>query len=575
MIDRSEPTPPAAATVDLVFVLDQRPDMTDLIIAMKTSCLEKVEVLQSEGMDCRFAVIPFGRKANHIPYVLLMGDLARFKQQLTAPPPAAAAELASSASAALEQALGLEFRKDTPVLFYLISKTPCENAAELAAVGTRMDEHGITAIIQADAARKDSCRPLYQNGGRFFSMEGNDLTGPVAAAGKSASSGKGSAKAANLLARLAPDTKARDTSQLVTVKGIFALRTAPDRAQLILKLGGSQESERAVQEGLAWLARHQADDGHWSDERKCEREHPCQMVNYANQGRPVAETGLAILAFQAGGNYDFNNQKYSEQVKRGLEWLVKQQEQDGRLFGSLRSGDHDSWYQHGIGTFALAEACAVALANNQAPEPRYRNAAERAVKFMERHQYAQGGWQYALDSSRIGDSSVTGWQMLALKSALEAKIDVAPATLERLQRFFETVGDPATGQTGYQSRGFGTDLTTAVGLIFQEFLLKQSNSPFAQKAVAYLKQRATQRIGQTGDFYTLYNGTLAMFLARGDAWKQWNNAVRDAVVKRQEKNGCARGSWSDSYGRTLGTAWAVLTLEVYYRYASEDKEDAN
>jgi hypothetical protein len=112
-------------------------------------------------------------------------------------------------------------------------------------------------------------------------------------------------------------------------------------------------------------------------------------------------------------------------------------------------------------------------------------------------------------------------------------------------------------------------------LIFQEFLLKQSNSPFAQKAVAYLKQRATQRIGQTGDFYTLYNGTLAMFLARGDAWKQWNNAVRDAVVKRQERNGCARGSWSDTYGRTLGTAWAVLTLEVYYRYASEDKEDTN
>ena len=82
------------------------------------------------------------------------------------------------------------------------------------------------------------------------------------------------------------------------------------------------------------------------------------------------------------------------------------------------------------------------------------------------------------------------------------------------------------------------------------------------------RAQAEGGVGAAGDFYTLYNATLAMFLAGGDPWKQWNGHVRDAVVERQTKNGCARGSWTDQYGRTLGTEWAILTLEVYYRYAA-------
>lgn len=350
-------------------------------------------------------------------------------------------------------------------------------------------------------------------------------------------------------------------SQRVKGKGIFALRTAPDRKKIIVRLGGSPESEMAVEEGLAWLARHQSDNGSWSDQGKCEQEQPCQHLKY---NAAVAETGLAILAFQAGGNYAFNDQKYSRQVKRGLDWLITQQKQDGCLFGP-----HSTWYEHGIATFALAEACAVAIANDQEPDARYRNAAERAIRFTEQHQYAGGGWQYEIDSSSKGDTSVTGWQVLSLKSAMEAKIELAPDTIKRVQSFYESCGDPSTGQTGYQSHSRSTDLTTAVGLIVQEFILKQPDSPLAQKAIEHLKRRASAKIGQSGDFYTLYNGTLAMFLARGDAWEQWNREVRDAVVQRQEKNGCARGSWNHKYGRTLDTAWAVLTLEVYYRYATD------
>ncbi len=219
----------------------------------------------------------------------------------------------------------------------------------------------------------------------------------------------------------------------------------------------------------------------------------------------------------------------------------------------------------------MADACATALASHQKIDPRYLEATKRAVKFQEKHQYAQGGWQYALDSSRGGDTSVTGWQILALKSAIEAGIEVAPETMHRVLGFFEKCGNPQTGHTSYTlTGGSTTPLRTAVGLVVQQFIAKKPDSPLARGAAEYLRPQA-ERLGNTGDFYTLYNATLGMYLAGGDAWKDWNSHVRDAVVKRQVTAGCERGSWLASGGRTLDTAWAGLTLEVYYRYAPAAK----
>jgi hypothetical protein len=65
-----------------------------------------------------------------------------------------------------------------------------------------------------------------------------------------------------------------------------------------------------------------------------------------------------------------------------------------------------------------------------------------------------------------------------------------------------------------------------------------------------------------------------MFRAGGEAWKRWNAVVRDTIVKLQRHEACPRGSWDPDGkwghegGRIYATALAVLTLEVYYRYAN-------
>ncbi len=50
------------------------------------------------------------------------------------------------------------------------------------------------------------------------------------------------------------------------------------------------------------------------------------------------------------------------------------------------------------------------------------------------------------------------------------------------------------------------------------------------------QQRRRQFAAAPGDYYTFYNGTLAMFQAGGEAWKRWNDVVRDRLVDSQ----CAR-----------------------------------
>ena len=75
------------------------------------------------------------------------------------------------------------------------------------------------------------------------------------------------------------------------------------------------------------------------------------------------------------------------------------------------------------------------------------------------------------------------------------------------------------------------------------------------------------------DMYYWYYGTLAIFQVGSDAWKQWNAALKDAVIDHQRKEGDEKGSWDPAGpwgrdgGRVYSTAVCVMCMEVYYRYA--------
>lgn len=374
---------------------------------------------------------------------------------------------------------------------------------------------------------------------------------------------------------------------LLQPKTLYALREVEDKEVLAEEYGIKEitpESEGAVKAGLDWLARHQAKDGSWCSRHLtsgpqgvCEPEGRCGGAggNYA-----AAQTGLAVLAFQAAGHYEFNKREYSQNVRDGLDWLVKQQRPDGGVYAQE---GRTYMYEHGMATFALAESCAVARAAKRPPDRRHLKAAKAAVGFIESQQHDDGGWRYTGERYSPSDSSVSGWQVLALKSAREAEIPVSEACIENVRKFFQGCETGQDGRTGYQARNVMTEATTGVGMLVHQFLLDGPQSELVLGASPYLAQMAENSWGDNRspqpDYYLLYNCTLAMHTAGGPNWERWNDVVQDFVISRQESKeaGCARGSWAPSSrwgsegGRVYTTALAVLTLEVYYRFAKVEK----
>jgi len=376
--------------------------------------------------------------------------------------------------------------------------------------------------------------------------------------------------------------------------GLYAKRTLANRQQWIGRYGGTPISEQAVSEGLEWLARHQAPDGSWGPYclgpgggSQCEKPDVC-----TGEGEPyeMALTGLALLAFQAGGHYYFNNTAYSETVRKGLDWIVARQKPDGALVGSKPKGGYPRYhkyhmYEHGIAAFALADACAAARALGREVHEPYLKATQQAVRFIEANQHTDGGWRYTPDLKRPGDSSVTGWQVLALKSAREAGLDVSPKCIEKIRLFFKYRETGEYGRTGYDDRIPQTDATTGVGMLARQFLLGEPDAPLIHEAAAYLADLAEIRWGDrradeaTCDYYLWYNCTLAMFQVGGEHWQRWNDLVRDTIIGLQRHDGCERGSWDPISrwgrfgGRIYSTALATLTLETYYRYTPQRELD--
>ena len=226
------------------------------------------------------------------------------------------------------------------------------------------------------------------------------------------------------------------------------------------------------------------------------------------------------------------------------------------------------------------------------PDDRYRQATQKAVQFIHYTQHADGGWRYTEDRQGPSDVSVSGWQVLALKAARRAEVsEVSEDCVSRLEGFFRSCEDKASGRTFYQpGHNLPSDAPTAIGMLVHQFILEQPDSPLIVHGAKYLADKAESSLKHgrkppkkrrfaalPGDYYTFYNGTLAMFQAGGQSWKRWNDVVRDSLVDRQcdEDEGCRRGSWdatgqwSPEGGRVYSTALAVLTLEVYYRYQSQ------
>ena len=386
----------------------------------------------------------------------------------------------------------------------------------------------------------------------------------------------------------------------------------------------------AVERGLLWLARHQAADGSWSFQQphcidtfgnpgqRCE----CRGKGYI-EGRTKASTAIALLPFLGAGSTHIDG-PYREVVYRGIEQLkasldveLKELHPDAPDFVPTFIGD---LYGYGITTLVFAEAFGMT------GDPDLERYVAALASFLSKHQHSLGGWRY--EPGQPGDITVTGWQVIALKSSQIAGVPIhsdlfrdvdrfltslappAPAARGRAQLVAEPGPEPARDLTRYHYLASYANSTTrepnectsAIGLLCRLYTGWQRDDPRLLAGVErLLKSKTHPALQLYRNFY------LAQLLCQTDhpAWPHWNRRNRDYLVMMQATEtsltdprhpafggkACEIGSWylvnprgitketaRDRHlapaGRLAHTALAILTLEVYYRLLPIYKAEA-
>jgi hypothetical protein len=329
---------------------------------------------------------------------------------------------------------------------------------------------------------------------------------------------------------------------------------------LLSAYGGTVGSEAAVQRALEWLVKQQKADGSWSMKGP--------YPDGAFVENTAAATAMAMLAFQGNGHTHVKG-LYQKTVDKGKKHLLKLQDKEGNFF---QDGRRDQWmYTHGQCTIAICELYAMSR------DSELRDPAQRAVDFCVASQHKEGGgWRYAPGSD--SDTSVTGWMLMALQSARMAGLEVPKTTLDGVSRYLDKAA--VSGSNGskysYQPGMEVSEVMTAEALLCRQWLGWSRNDPRMRKGIEFLLTEENLPNPNFPNVYYWYYATQTMHHIEGEAWKKWNEQMRDMLVGLQVDAGKERGSWhptkpkldrwGSQAGRLFQTCLSVYILETYYRH---------
>lgn len=320
-------------------------------------------------------------------------------------------------------------------------------------------------------------------------------------------------------------------------------RTTEQRSKILAETERGAQTEAAVNKALQWLQARQEADGSW-----------------AGQDR-VAMTGLAVLTYLAHGEVP-GNAPYGDTVTRALKYLLSRQDAKGVFSPNV--------YAHAIATYALAEALTMTrIVDLQVP-------LDRGVRVIVEGQQSGGGFDYGYRKGERFDTSVSGWQIQALKAALIAGVatpelaDALTAAARFLQRdafALDGSGFVYDGKPGIQSDRGGRASMTGVGTLCLQ-MMGQGTTPQARTGLRLLQdQRLEWPATGKGNVYAGYYITQAKFQGPSkDEWLRWNRQMQQSLLARQKADGHWEQGDHDSGTHVYTTTLCALMLEVYYRY---------
>jgi hypothetical protein len=331
-----------------------------------------------------------------------------------------------------------------------------------------------------------------------------------------------------------------------------------------------QRVDAAVDRGLRWLASQQNPDGSFPT---------------LDRGQP-AVTGFCVLAFMAHGHLPGEGE-HGQRLDQATDFIVSCQKQNGlvTLLGPegprltaegvpIPIGEPAA-YNHAISSLALAEVYGMSQTkDSKALQEAITKAIAATLELQRRPTDLpadRGGWRYITDDGvHDSDLSMTGWQLMFLRSARNAGFNVPQQPIDDAVKYVRRTYHPHLGRFGYltgerthASRGMaGAGILALAHAGFH-------NSREAQSAGQWLLRHNFDTYNGGGVHwadryhYSLFNVTQAMYQLGGSYWKEFFPSTVEALLANQRPD----GSWDAerlqrdrAFGNAYTTALVVLSL---------------
>lgn len=335
----------------------------------------------------------------------------------------------------------------------------------------------------------------------------------------------------------------------------------------VLSPAEQERVEQAIERGLTYLAMHQRPDG---------------SFEARETGQPGI-TALCVMAFLSRGDAPGQG-PHGEPLSRAIDFVLNCQREDGLLSyaepesSHVHDGaSHAGNYNHAIAGLMLAEAYGMC---SDSQNERIRQAIGEALTFLRRQQLKpkrqpvdRGGVRYLRTRTTIdADLSVTSWQIMFMRSALNAGFEVPREYVDDALGFVKRCFDERrqTFVYGHSPRDHQPTRGVAGGGIVCLSLSGEHDSEMARAAGRWILEQSFDRSNQgPGPYhYGAYYCSQAMFQLGGQYWEEFYPRLSRALTRFQRSD----GSWDieqdfngNAFGNCYTTALCVLALTPPYQ----------
>jgi hypothetical protein len=347
-------------------------------------------------------------------------------------------------------------------------------------------------------------------------------------------------------------------------------KAAADDATDVLSEAQLQRVDAAIERALAWMVTQQQEDGSFIT---------------LERGQPGV-TCLCVMAFMAQGHLPGAG-PFGDRLERAANYVLDCQKQNGLIcavtpdFPQLNRGvgglGTNTAYNHAISALLISELYGI---GNAPQSERMQQAIQKALtaslemqRWPKDNEADKGGWRYVDDRDQSdSDLSVTGWELMFLRSARNAGFDVPKEAIDDAVAYVLRCYSKEHGTFQYWiDRGDGRSRGMAGAGILALAHAGHHDSPEVQKAAEWILQQKFEPYNTVAPFnndrdhyhFGVFGCCQGMYQIGGRYWEAFYPQIVPILLANQNADGSWPADsqrWDAPYGSAYSTALNVMTL---------------